>query len=784
MYKLIRTVVLLLIITANIQIKGQKNESVWPLSNPKAPVDYVYPQSGTALVRWFFFNSACRPFGMVNLSPDTRTGGDWENGYLYNDTKIRCISHIHGWQLYGIAVMPFTGTARGHLGMDVYQSDFSHDGEEVHPGYHRFMLKSYHVKAELTSTMRVGMHRYTFPADSVRGIIFDTGSTLMDKISFSYVRKVSDSQLEGYAVMAPTIRRPKPFKVYFVATFDAPIKKFATWRNGNLLTEKSDTVSGKNAGAWVQFKKDKKPLQMKLAISYTSLDGARRNMQEELPHWDFNRVVAESRTEWNKWLGRIEVETADTTKKIRFYTDLWHALLGRRTMNDVDGHYCDNTGPSPKIRRVRTDADGKPLYSYHNFDALWGAHWSINLLWSLAYPQVMDAFCNTMIDMYRDGGLIPRGPAGGNYTFVMIGDPATSFFSAAYHKNIRNWDVNLAWEGLKKNAFPKGIRDHAGYEHDMQNASGGGMSYYVERGYVPEGVKGKGMHRDGASMTLEYAYQDWCLAQLAMSLNKNEDARLFSKRAMNYVNLWDSTVRWMRPRNLDGTWLSDFVPVAANKAFTTKGFCEASGAIYTHFVPHDPHGLIKLFGGPSNYIEILNSQFEKASATKFIVPHGQHGTAWVDYENQPSTGMAYMFNYAGAPWLTQKWVRLVREAIFSKITPEDGYHGDEDQGMMGSVGALMALGLFDEQGGAAQKPTWQLTAPVFDKITIYLNSAYYSNRTFQIVTKNAGDKNIYIQSAKLNGKPLEKFWFYHEEFAKGGILELELGPEPNKNWGI
>ena len=205
----------------------------------------------------------------------------------------------------------------------------------------------------------------------------------------------------------------------------------------------------------------------------------------------------------------------------------------------------------------------------------------------------MDAFCNTMVDMYHNGGLIPRGPSGGNYTYVMIGDPAAPFFAAAYNKGIRNYDVKAAYEGLLKNARPGGIRDHAGYEHE-KNACGGGMKYYVQRGYVPEGIEGKGGHKDGASMTLEYAYEDWCLAQLALALGHKDDAKWLLERSGNYRNLWDASVQSMRPRNKDGSWLTPFERVGPQSA---KGFCEANAAIYTHFVPHDVPGLMRLFGG-------------------------------------------------------------------------------------------------------------------------------------------------------------------------------------------
>ncbi|MGN6553379.1 MAG: GH92 family glycosyl hydrolase [Verrucomicrobiota bacterium] len=746
----------------------------------RTPADYVNPLIDTHKSRWIFFSSACRPFGMVNLSPDTRTGGDWMCGYLYGDTKIRCFSHIHGWQLYGLPTMPMTGPMRGPDGMDVYASDFSHDDEIVQPGYHKVVLKTYGVTAELTSTARVGFHRYTFPEGQPAHIVLDTGAELMDAIATSTVHRVSDTELEGEAVMAPTSRRPTPFTVYFVAQFDKAFETFGGWTNKTLLPGTVETITGTNAGAYVSFSSKSRSVLMKVAISYTSLNGARRNLASELPHWDFDRVVRESREEWNRWLGRIEVTGGTEAQRIKFYTDLWHALLGRRTVSDVDGRYCDMTGAQPQIRRVALGADGQPRFPHYNFDALWGSQWSLALLWSFAYPEVMDGFCNTMVDMYRNGGLIPRGPAGGNYTFVMIGDQAAPFFAAAYAKNIRNYDVNKAYEGLRKNALPGGIRDHAGYEHG-KNASGGGMNFYVERGYVPEGVGNRGLHRDGAAMTLEYAYEDWCVAQMSLALGHSEDAEWLLKRSQNYTNLWDASSGFMRPRLKNGSWLANFSPAGPKAA---KGFCEANAAIYTHYVPHDLPGLIRLFGGSDRYVTALNRQFEVASTNHFAAEHDQHQFSWVDYDNQPSTAMAHLFNIAGAPWLSQKWVRAVKEQTCGNVTPYGGYNGDEDQGQMGALGVLMAIGRFDVQGGAARHPTYQITSPLFDRVTLHLDSHYFPGRSFTITTHANSPQNIYIQSARLNGRPLNQYWFSHEALVNGGELELELGPEPNRNWGV
>jgi predicted alpha-1,2-mannosidase len=751
------------------------------LSHAKAPADYVNPLIDTHKSRWFYFSSACRPFGMVNLSPDTRTGDDWLHGYLYEDTKIRCFSHVHGWQLYGVAVMPVCGEMRGHLGMDAYASDFSHADEIVRAGYHKVVLKSYGITAELTSTTRVGFHRYTFPAGQTSHVLFDTGAVLMAPNISSEVRRTGDRELVGQAVMAPTPRRPKPFVIYFVAQFDQPFEKFGGWSEKKLLAEPVDHVAGANAGAYVSFGSSlKQPLLMKVAISYTSIDGARRNLAAELPHWDFDRVVRESRDDWNQNLQRIEIEGGSEAQRIKFYTDLWHALLGRRIVSDADGSYCDMTGPQAVVRHVPTRPDGSPAFPHHNFDSLWGSHWSLNLLWSFAYPEVMDGFCNTMLDMYRNGGLIPRGPSGGNYTYVMIGDPAASFFAAAYNKGIRHYDAEKAYQGLRKNALPGGIRDHAGYEHAAVGL-GGGMKYYVERGYVPEGIEGRGGHKDGASMTLEYAYQDWCLAQLARALGHTVDARWLLERSQNYKKLWDPAVQYMRPRRLDGSWWPDFQPMGPKGA---KGFCEANGAIYTHYVPHDVPGLVELFGGAEKYIAALNRQFELEVQHQFVAEHGKHELRWVDYDNQPSTAMAHMFNLAGAPWLTQKWVRAVKEAAYGDVTPFGGYQGDEDQGQMGAVGVLMAIGLFDVQGGAALKPTYQITSPVFDRVVLHLARDYFPGRQFTIVCRNNSPQNVYIQSATLNGQPLKRCWFEHAQLVAGGTLEVVLGPEPNRQWGL
>lgn len=729
-----------------------------PLLAEVKPVDWIKPEIDTVNPRYFYFSSACRPFGLVNLSPDTQPDKTWKSGYRYYDEKIECFSHIHGWQIAGLPVMPVTEKT------DIanYASNFSHDDEIIKAGYHKVVLQDHGITAELTSTTRVGFHRYTYPADQSARVILDLGRKLMDHEMIKPVANLRADKMavEGSTTMGASGRRKKEFTVYYVAEFSKAATSIGDWKEGKVV---------------VDFGKVSEPVLMKVGLSYTSLEGARANLKAELDHWDFDAVVQGSYDHWNEWLGRVQVEGGTDAQKTKFYTDLWHAHLGRRIISDVDGSYPDNTGPKTLVKKGK-----RPHY---NFDALWGAQWSLNVLWPMAWPELMDDFAETMVNVYKNGGMIPRGPSGGNYTYVMIGDPATSFFSAAYHKGIRGWDKDAAFKGLMRNAFPGGIRDHAGYE-TQDYSNGGGMSYYVNRGYVPLKIpKSKGGHRQGAAQTLEYSYQDWCLAQLAKSLDRKEEAELLMKRSDNYKNLWDPKTAWIRPRNMDGSFNEPFSPIN-DKGFTSPGFVESASAIYTFYIPHDLSGLAELFGSNDAMSEKLNSNFEKAAPVRFIADHGNHASSWVDYENQPATGMAHVFSHIKKPWLSQYWVREVLNETFSDITPDGGYNGDEDQGQMGALSALMALGLFDMTGGAAQDPQFDILAPIFDKVSIKLNQDYHKGGEFVINTKNQGADNRYIKSAKLNGKEWDSFKFPFSTFAKGGSLELTLDSEPNKDWGV
>ncbi|MEL6255392.1 MAG: GH92 family glycosyl hydrolase [Bacteroidota bacterium] len=750
------------------------------------PVDLVEPLVDAANSRWFFFNSATRPFGMVNLSPDMVINGAWNSGYRYNQDTIRSFSHIHAWQLSGIPVLPTNGEFKGHLGANVYGSTYSHDKEEVKAGFHQIMLDSYGINAELTATTRVGFHRYTFPASDQSHIHIDFSTFLgPSDTKKGFARKVSDTEIEGYGLMAGTRRRPKDTYVYYVIQFDKAFESFGGWKNGELL-QSINEVEGAKTGAYVSFKTEENEQRlMKVGISYVSETQARKNMDTELPGWDFDKVVADSRADWNEWLSKIQIKGGTEVEQRRFYTDLWHALQGRRIISDVDGKYTDMTGSQKRTGQIPLDESGNPLFNHYNSDSFWGAQWTLNTLWHLVYPKISEEFVNSMLLMYKDGGLIPRGPSGGNYTYVMTGASSTPFIVSAYMKGIRGFDAELAYEGMKKNHMPKGIMAKSGYEHET--FIGGGLDFYLERGYIPHPLPTppKGYHEDGTGQTLEYAYQDWTLSEMAKSMGKEKDAKMFADRGQNYRNVYKQTLGWVWVKNADDKWEEDVDVLRYD-----NGFVEGNAVQFSWFVPHDLPSLVDLMGGQKFFNEALQSSFLKAARHDFVAKKGktdeetkQNRRVYINYGNQPSMQTAFIFNYAGNPYLTQYWSREVVEKVYSGISPEAGYSGDEDQGLMGSLAVIMKMGIFSMKGGASQKPYYDIGSPIFEEIRIELDPEYYAGGEFVIEAQNTSSKNRYIQSAQLNGEILNQPWFYHKDLVKGGSLKLVMGAEPNTQWG-
>ncbi|MBC7784474.1 MAG: glycoside hydrolase family 92 protein [Burkholderiales bacterium] len=718
-------------------------------------VSLVEPRLGTNTGRWIAFSSACRPFGMVNLSPDTRIDGDWGCGYKYADNRIIGFSHIHAWQISGILVMPTTGAADPAQGADEFASDFSHDDEVCQPGYHRVNLQRCSITAELTATQRVGVHRYHFPAGASASIYIDLASTLGPcAMGGAALKQTGPRTLQGFVINEPTIRKPKRLTIYFAIELD---------RDVELSDFNPDAIR-----ALINLGNVSEPVTMKVAISYTSIAAAWDNLRAEAADLTFDEIKASAQREWNDWLRRIEVEGGTETQRARFYTDLYFSLLGRRVVSDVAGTYIDNTGDAPTVRQIPCDAAGKPRYQHHNSDSFWGAQWSITPLWAIAYPQLIDDFCRCFFDMYKNGGLIPRGPAGGNYTFVMTSAQTTPLYAAAINTGIyKPDDVEAVYHAVRKNHFPGGLMSKCGYEH--HTCIGGGIEDYIARGYIPEDLPKAGFHNNGAAQTIEHAWNDWALAQLAITLGKTADAELFRRRSQNWRNLFDPKIGFCRPRNRDGTWLEPFDP------WQRRGWTEANAWTYTFNAPHDVAGAVELFGSRERFLARLEEAFQKTREKGFFVAHEHHQEIPLDFGNEPALPCVHLFHAAGDARRTQYWLTQVLDNLKSGNAPTDSFGGDEDQGIMGAWNVLIAIGLFSIDGAAGATPTYQITAPLFDRVTIHLDPAYFPGRTFTITaTPRHGCAGRYVDRAEYDGKTLQALQINHSDIARGGNLLLEL----------
>ncbi|MDP5133507.1 MAG: GH92 family glycosyl hydrolase [Paraglaciecola sp.] len=749
----------------------------------ESPTDLVYPYLDTANSRWFFFDSASLPFGMVNLSPDTELGGAWGSGYRYNSEEIKGFSHVHAWQLSGLSVMPVSSdTPLKELKNDYYSS-FSHEKEQVRPGYHQVYLNRYNINVELTATTRVGLHKIQYPANQAQQFLFQLGGQLgPSELGHAEIHQQGSSALSGFITNKATFRRPRPTKVYFYAQFNQDIDTLTAWRKEQIFEHVSG-IDGEDAGVLVNLKGQAQATLLKVGISYVSEHNAKANIDAELAHWQFEQVKQQADATWNKMLSQIEISGGTENQRRRFYTDLWHALQGRRIISDANGQYMDQTASIARVGQLPLDPQGKPKFNQHNSDSFWGAQWTISTLWPLAYPKVASDFTNSLLQYYRDGGQIPRGPSGGNYTYVMTGASSTPFIVSNYMKGIRDFDIDLAYQGLQHSHSAQGMMARAGYEH--YSLAGGGMSHYLDKGYVPyplpENESNYGNHRRGTGMTLEYAFQDHALAQFAKALGHDKDYAYYSKRAQNYRHVFDAESGFMRSRNADGSWQTPFDPYLYE-----NGFVESNPAQGTWFVPHDIQGLAELMGGNEVLIQRLDDAFKIAEKQEFTSgkahaheANADYSRTPINYGNQPSMQTAFIFSAAGAPWKTQYWSRKVVDTVYADLSPDFGYNGDEDQGLMGSLSVLMKIGLFQLTGGTEVDPIYWIGSPQFERIDIHLDQQYYSGRTFSIVATGNNATSPYIKAIKLNGLTLSRTYLRHSEIVQGGVLELTMSDTPN-----
>lgn len=746
------------------------------------PVSMVDPYIETTRGRYFFFVTGSRPFGMISSAPLTRNKNQMGGGYNYNNTEILSFPQVHAWMLSGVEFMPTTGNVNTSLWHDGWKSSFSHNSEIVQPGYHRVFLEKYKTWVEQTCTDRVSFYRLHYTEDAVANVLVNLGGYVSTStMTGAKVKKLSDTEIEGtFNSVGRLWGGPEKVKFFFIVRFDKPMESMDSW-DGEIkqkdieILEASEKSTPRRPEGWSYHEaptagvsgkysvKKGDELKVKISISYTSIENARLNMDAECKHWDFDKVREDARDEWDEWMGRIEVKGGKQNQRVKFYTDLWHTLLGRHKLNDYSGDYPDytsgerngsNTKAELKVRTLPKDVQGLAKYNMYNSDAFWLTQWNLNTLWGLAWPELLDDFSASLVQYADNGGLLPRGPCAGGYSYIMTGCPATSLIVSAYMKGLlRKTDSEHAFNVMKRNHEPGGMM------------GGKEIEFYTKNGWKP----------GNAGETLEWAFQDWALSQMAIKMGKKRDAKYFLDRSTGWKNLYNPDENLIFPKDKNGKWIH-------NNPLSGRGWIEANAWQGTWSVSHDINGLAELMGGNDNLCNKLNFAFERAEPTDFVFGYGG---GYVSYANQPGCSNAHVFNYAGKPWLSQYWVRQVNEKAYGGVTPDKGYGGhDEDQGQMGGVSALMSMGLFSLKGTTAINPVYEITSPVFDEVIIKLDPNYYSGKTFTIKTNNNSAENCYIQKAELNGEPLTQFWFKHEDFAKGGILELWLGAEPNKNWGI
>lgn len=753
---------------------------------------HVNPRLGTVHSRWFFFTPAAEPFGMAKLGASTNgTYGNkegWEAvGYEDGHTSIDGFPCLHEFQIGGIALMPIVGKAWTVPGMmdapaEGWRSTFDKADETASPGYYAVRLRDYGVQAELTATARVGYQRYTFPASNVSHILLNIGGRMGESgaVRDAMIETVGHRGVQGYVVTEPEYvkryQRGATVSMYFYAELDRPFQNAQVaiqgenWRAGQRI---------RGAGALMllnyETRKDEQ-VTVKVGLSYTSMENAKKNLQAEASGYSFDRVRRQAESKWREHLGRILVEGGSEESRTKFYTGLYHCLLGRGLASDVNGAYPRNDGSEG---RIPLGSNGKPLHNHYNTDAVWGAYWNLTPLWALAWPDYYADFVSSQLLVYKDAGWLGDGIACSRYVSGVGTNMVSIAMAGAYQSGIRDFDVETAYQAALKNELQ--------WEGRIEGAGKMDVGKFVKRGYVPFDTSVfYGTHAGGsqfsASHTMEYSFSAYAVAQWAKALGKDEDYRRLMDLSNGWDRLFDDKLKLIHPRDKDGNFIDRFDPLES-----WRGFQEGNAMQYTFFVPQNPGALIARMG-EKTFNNRLDSIF--TVARNLIFGGGKVVNAFsglqssYNHGNQPSLHISWLFNFSGKPWLTQKWTRLICDEFYG-TTGEHGYgYGqDEDQGQLGSWYVMAAMGLFDVQGGTCLRPTYQLGSPQFDRIVIRLNCLNAKGRRFVIETSGNGRENLYVQSATLNGRPLNRCWLYRDEVFEGGRLHFVMGRRPNEKWG-
>ncbi len=758
-----------------IVLNGQVMESGIVKRSPQPLAmlaDYVDTRIGSAHSRWMIAPGPWMPFSMVKLSPDNQNAG-WQAGYDPTFESIGLFSHIHEWTMAGLGMLPVNGPVKIKTGDEDlhdkgYRSRIDKSTEEAPLGYYKVLLSDYHIKAELTATTRCSFQRYTYPRATDSRVIID----LQIPAEYNYsieevsVKKVSDHRLEGFSKQhSPGVWGndvSQDYTVHFVIEFDQPIKKFGTWLNDSLRSaDITNAGHVTDAGAYVEFDTRNNPVvQVRTGISLVSIDNAAENLRKEITvpyNWSFDGVRNYQRQTWNDLLKRVTISSNDRREKLRFYTNVYRALCSRNTWSDVNGQWVD---ANEKIQQLDTGDVALGC------DAFWNTFWNLNQFWNLVTPEWSSHWVKSQLAMYNTGGWLAKGPAGMEYIPVMVAEHEVPLITSAYQMGIRDYDVEKAFEAAYKTLTTPAQKVGGGL------AGNEDLPAYLQYHYVPYD-KGR------FSNTLEFAYDDWTLAQFAKALGKKKEYDELINRSGWWKNVIDKETGYARLRKSDGSWFPDFDPF---KSGANRHYVEGNAWQLTFFVPQDVPALIDTIG-IRRFTDRLQWGFSESDKWRFNAPNEQYWDYPVIQGNQQSMHFAFLFNWAGQPWRTQQWSRAVLDRYYG-YDIANAYLGDEDQGQMSAWFVMAALGLFQTDGGCRIDPIYEIASPLFSKVTIDLGEKYGRGKTFEIEAKNVSRQNKYIQSATLNGKPLQACWFPASELLKGGKLVLEMGPQPDTSWGV
>jgi predicted alpha-1,2-mannosidase len=637
-----------------------------------------------------------------------------------------------------ILLMPTVGAVG--LNEEEYSSAFSHAQESANPGYYRVFLQDPKVTAELTATARCGFHKYTFPASDNAHIILDLAHGIGNSVLESSLTVENNTTISGTRISNGWGGRRA---AYFVIQFSKPFDAFGIRQDGMRLNADAKSAQGKSLQAFVNYKTtDNEAIYVRVGISGTGVEGARKNLASEIPTWDFDRTRADARAQWSAVLDKVKIETPDPKLRRTFYTNFYQSCLAPVLFNDVDRAYRGGD---------KKNHDNPGFQNYTTF-SLWDTFRAQHPLLTLVQPDRVPDMVNSMLALERERGQqeMPVWPLWGNETGTMIGYHSAPVIADAYLKGFKGFDVEAAYQALRATALNK------------RN----GQEEFGRLGYV---VSASGGQKQSVSRTLEFAYDDWCIAKMAQSLGHNDDAQMFFKRSANYRNLFDQTVGFMRGRKADGSWRRPFNP----KAHVWDDYTEANAWQYLWTAMQDSPGLVKLLGGDAAFIQKMETMFNEKDDVVTNIPDITGLIGQYAHGNEPVHHVAYLYNYAGAPYKTQERVRQIMR-LFYNDTPV-GAPGNNDCGQMSAWYVFSALGFYPVNPAEG---LYVIGSPVVDKATLN-----FGKRAFTVVAENNSPQNIYIQSATLNGRVLVNTYISHAQLLAGGELRFRMGSKPNTNWG-